>query len=271
MLETIENVLLEGGADPVLERSELKERTREEFDRLMESHRKTVSERDQSERARRELELQVRALKKDLHEQNAKLQREIDRIAPQVRFSEDSLATMETRLRGVLDETLRDVRREGMPADKAGLSKVERSLQDVVDQTMQEERDKAQAQAAEVRDLEVERLQHRIAKLNAALDTTESTLRNVAAAKEIDPGVASVYRGVQGPPGDDADGGRKQEMIKVVFVNNLLLRDKEVRPDDLEGIPPEYLISSGRFEAESPPESSRFAAPVEPVTDETAF
>lgn len=265
MIETIENVLLEGGADPVLGRDALLAKTREEFDRLLASHRQAESEREQAEVARANLEKQVRALKQELTEQNARLQHEIERSAPQVRFSEEALAAMEARVRAVLTDVVGEARREATGGDGAQL---ERRLQGVVDEILQEERDKARARALEVRDLEVERLQRRIAKLNRALGDTESTLAQVAASKQIDPGVASSYDRVQGPAADSVNAERKQELIKVVFVNNLLLRDRPVQASDLEGIPPGLLISTDRPAYEA---SGVDSAPLDPTTDETAF
>jgi len=67
----------------------------------------------------------------------------------------------------------------------------------------------------------VELLERRIAKLTALLAQAEANLRRIAAAKSIDPGVASIYRGVQGLSEEDAALDLKRNLMQRIFQANL--------------------------------------------------
>ena len=75
--------------------------------------------------------------------------------------------------------------------------------------------------AAEISDL----IKERIAKLTQSLQMTEEEMRRVAAAKNIDLGVASIYRSVQGLDGGDAQFERKKELMSDIFAANLELKE----------------------------------------------
>jgi len=67
-------------------------------------------------------------------------------------------------------------------------------------------------------------LERRVAKLTESLGITEAELKRVAAMKNIDLGISSIYRNVQGLSGDEAGAETKKEMLKNVFESNLALR-----------------------------------------------
>jgi hypothetical protein len=71
---------------------------------------------------------------------------------------------------------------------------------------------------------QIELLQRRLAKLGQSLELTEEELRRVMAAKSIDPGVASIYRTVQGLSVEQADAELKKEMMAKIFEANFELR-----------------------------------------------
>ncbi|MEX1023930.1 MAG: hypothetical protein WD226_02530 [Planctomycetota bacterium] len=72
---------------------------------------------------------------------------------------------------------------------------------------------------------QIDRLERRVRKLTDNLGTTEEELRRVAAMKNIDLGVSSIYRDVQGLSADDPGSGAKKEMLKVLFEANVALRE----------------------------------------------
>jgi hypothetical protein len=72
--------------------------------------------------------------------------------------------------------------------------------------------------------LETENQERRVAKLVKSLEQTEAVLARVAAAKAIDPGVASIYDSVQGLSGLDAALEKKKELLVHIFEANLALR-----------------------------------------------
>lgn len=71
---------------------------------------------------------------------------------------------------------------------------------------------------------QIQRLERRVAKLNQSLGATEGELKRVAAMKNIDLGVSSIYRKVQGLSDDDEGAGAKKEMLKNLFDANVALR-----------------------------------------------
>ena len=74
---------------------------------------------------------------------------------------------------------------------------------------------------------QIANLERRVAKLTKSLDTTEAELKRVAAMKNIDTGVASIYRTVQGLSGDDDDFEQKSAMLANIFEANLALQGKD--------------------------------------------
>ena len=63
-------------------------------------------------------------------------------------------------------------------------------------------------------------------KLTDLLDVTETELKRVAAMKDIDTGIASIYRTVQGIGVDEEGAEVKQELMKSIFEANLALLGK---------------------------------------------
>lgn len=79
------------------------------------------------------------------------------------------------------------------------------------------------AQMAEHRG-EVENFERRIAKLTESLELTEEELKRIAAAKNIEVGVGSIYRTVQGLNLGDDDYETKKELMSCIFAANLELQ-----------------------------------------------
>jgi hypothetical protein len=103
----------------------------------------------------------------------------------------------------------------------------ERMLELVIDTVTAERKQGEEARRA-LRDREVENLQRRIQKLSETLTTTEHKLRHVAAMKNIDDGVSSVYREVQGLADGDDQRSRKKELMAEIFAANLRLQKRPV-------------------------------------------
>jgi len=70
----------------------------------------------------------------------------------------------------------------------------------------------------------IDNLERRVAKLTESLGLTEAELKRVAQMKNIDLGVASIYRNVQGLSADEAGAEQKKEMLKNIFESNMALR-----------------------------------------------
>lgn len=80
------------------------------------------------------------------------------------------------------------------------------------------------------RDLRIELLERRVAKLMAMLDVSEEELRRVRSARQVDVGVPSIYREVQGLSTEAADQEKKRDMMRSIFEANLALRAKAKNP-----------------------------------------
>ena len=70
----------------------------------------------------------------------------------------------------------------------------------------------------------VDTLERRISKLMRTLDDTEEVLGRVAQMKDLETGIESVYRKVQGLSPDEADRDLKLDLMKTIFQANLELR-----------------------------------------------
>lgn len=80
------------------------------------------------------------------------------------------------------------------------------------------------------RDLKIDLLERRLAKLMSMLDVTEDELRRVQAAKQVDIGQPSIYRQVQGLSATETQQERKRDMMRSIFEANLELRKQAKRP-----------------------------------------
>jgi GGDEF domain-containing protein len=107
------------------------------------------------------------------------------------------------------------------------IEELERQILALASKELFEERHKAiQAEVAEHQG-QIDVLQRRIAKLTKVLGMTEADLRKVMAMKNIDEGVASIYRTVQGLEDGDAMREAKQAMMADIFQANLALQKAE--------------------------------------------
>jgi hypothetical protein len=84
-----------------------------------------------------------------------------------------------------------------------------------------QERDDAVARYRDDMTGRVAQLERRIAKLMKSLEETESVLNRVSAMKDLEIGIESMYRTVQGLGTEESDRERKLEMMKNIFEANL--------------------------------------------------
>ncbi|TAJ13020.1 MAG: hypothetical protein EPO68_13400 [Planctomycetota bacterium] len=78
--------------------------------------------------------------------------------------------------------------------------------------------------SAEAHQRQIDLLERRIAKLNGLLERTEQALQRIAAMKYVDPGIASIYRGVQGLSADAEALASKRDLLEKIFQANLELK-----------------------------------------------
>ncbi len=188
---------------------------REEFLKLLERTKDLEKARDEAERVRKELEGQVDTLRLQLKETEARLQEERARIKETV----EAQALLEE---AKLAEAVRSLFRnwEG----EKDLSLLREEVIGLVSAHVVQERNKALAAAMEERDEEAQRLRRRVAKLAGSLEKAEEALRNYARNGQIDQGISSVFRTIQGLSPVDPDFKRKKEVLKDIFLSNLELQ-----------------------------------------------
>lgn len=110
--------------------------------------------------------------------------------------------------------------------DRALAEKLRNEFLNMALQNLAKERQQAMgAESSEERNEYVDKLERRISKLNDQLGLTEEELRRVMAMKNIDPGLSSIYRTVQGLSPDDGQKDLKKEMMKQIFDANVEMQD----------------------------------------------
>ena len=73
---------------------------------------------------------------------------------------------------------------------------------------------------------EIEQLNRRIAKLTGSLEATEQEIARLRTLKDVDDGVESIYRDVQGLDDSDARAEIKKELMGAIFKANMDLQGK---------------------------------------------
>jgi len=77
---------------------------------------------------------------------------------------------------------------------------------------------------------EVDTLERRIVKLTLQLEQTEAKLLRLAALKDVDAGISSIYRSVQGVSPEEEAQAAKRSLLREIFQANLELKSAMARP-----------------------------------------
>lgn len=259
------------------EREQLENEAKKEFFELLAKHKKLEQEKTQAEETRDLLQKQVNVLNSELDKQQRALAEENKRHknANEANFSETSFEKMAEHIRSLFKDLVDDERRQALAefgeSALPGMDALEDKLGEVLSGLISSERERTLEESQAAHKQRVQILEARIAKLNSALTNTEDALRKVAAMKEIDHGVASIYDAVQGLALDDGDYERKSELLKIVFLENLQLQGKDITEEDKDVVDieePERVDAEPNFDM-----LDGFAAPldVESLTSESAF
>ena len=76
------------------------------------------------------------------------------------------------------------------------------------------------------RNREIDLLQRRVGKLSVSLEQSEKRMAELAALKNVDPGISSIYREVQGLDAQDTLFKKKSALMVDIFKANLALQKK---------------------------------------------
>lgn len=108
--------------------------------------------------------------------------------------------------------------------DGAGLAGLEREVLATLQRTLDDARPRPRTQA-EVQSA-IRELEARVAELRRMLDASEQELERMIREKSVDPGLASLYRGVQGLDPGEKNYAQKKELLSVIYQANVdLLRE----------------------------------------------
>jgi GGDEF domain-containing protein len=111
------------------------------------------------------------------------------------------------------------------------IESLQTQIVDLAVKELYEERRKAvAAQMAEHR-RQTDQLEKRIAKLTSILGVTEEELKRVMAMKNIDAGVASIFRTVQGLTAEDAQAETKKALMSEIFKQNVSFQKRAETAD----------------------------------------
>jgi diguanylate cyclase (GGDEF)-like protein len=103
---------------------------------------------------------------------------------------------------------------------------LQRAVIDLVLQNIELVRAEVTSGELEERNRQIDTLERRVRKLAGILELTENELRRVAAMKDVDPGISSIYRSVQGLSGAEQDYQLRRALMNEIFKANLELRDR---------------------------------------------
>jgi len=201
-----------------IERDAVADATKAEFLRLLRSNEDLQRQKSEIERQKDAVEEELDALRRELGDRQRDLQLRLDEGALDVaaRYEGENAAIAQR-----VDEVLRALRRQGEGVDVQG------RIVELVLELVSGERRSAEAARSALRDREVENLQRRITKLNETLGQTERRLQTVTATRQVDQGISSVYREVQGVDPQDELRERKKELMAEIFKANLALHRRK--------------------------------------------
>jgi hypothetical protein len=115
---------------------------------------------------------------------------------------------------------------EKLGVDTAESQAIEAELEERALVLLEEARRRAAAAQIRLRDDHIEQLERRITKLVQSLEQTEQILNRVAAMKNIDIGVASLFRVVQGLAQDEPNRELKRQLMETIFKANVEFQQK---------------------------------------------
>jgi len=203
-----------------IEREAVAESTKAEFLRLLRSNEDLQREKSEVERARERAEEEIDLMRRELAQKQGalKLKLEQDAVELATRYEGEN-----AEIAAKVSEVVRSLADGSGEADQGT---VEERLMALVMDVVGGERKSADTARKALQDREVGNLQRRIKKLNDTLATTEQRLAKVSAMKDVESGISSIYREVQGLDEGDSQAGKKKELMADIFKANLKLQKR---------------------------------------------
>jgi hypothetical protein len=161
-----------------------------------------------------EVESELDRLRLELEDQMREVERRGERFAEE----QDKLAERRSRefAQRIQEVFAREERGESQ-------LRLEREMIALAMRQIEEWRDGTLAKELTESKRQVDNLERRVRKLSELLNVTESELKRVASMKNVDTGISSIYRSVQGIGDEDSNAEVKKELMKSIFEANLAL------------------------------------------------
>jgi hypothetical protein len=202
------------------ERAEVADATKEEFLRLLRSNEDLKRSHDSLLREKQEVDSEADALRLELQQLRAEVaERMAEAQSQELARYEGEDAEIDSDLQAVFEGV------EGVAAGGDSADFRDR-VRELVMQVVGRERRRATESVETARNREVELMQRRISKLQKSLDVTEKRLQEVAKMKNVEDGIASIYREVQGLSDGSDQFERKRGLMDDLFKANLALQRK---------------------------------------------
>jgi GGDEF domain-containing protein len=166
--------------------------------------------------------------------QAREVERELDRLREEVEGQIQEIQQVQEKLfadvedkeklwgNQLVSRVIELFRRE--PEHSEGLLRVEKEVIALLQDELATWRESSTASRMIESQRQIDMLERRVAKLTESLGLTEAELKRLAKLKNIDLGIASIYRDVQGLRSDADNYEQKKEMLKNIFEANVALR-----------------------------------------------
>lgn len=171
-----------------------------------------------------ELVQELEALRERPSRESAVVERRQQRV--QEHKQQDAL------IEGAIGEVLGVLAGRMSPEAGGEVLKVQGKVVEICLALIRDERQRALAAEVTAHDRQVEMLERRLAKMVEALRRAEDALRHVRSLKQVDDGIESIYRVVQGLDVGAEDAARKKELLSAIFAANVELRAQVAASDE---------------------------------------
>lgn len=159
----------------------------------------------------------VDLIKEELHSQAKEIRQQ------QKSYFEDKASLEEKWGRDLIEKVIAAFHSESDISEAT--MRLEQNVLKVVSSEVESLKESSALRALAESQQQIDNLERRITKLTTSLDVTEKELKRVASMKNVDTGVASIYRSVQGL-GDGEDSEQKRGMLQDLFDANVAFRQE---------------------------------------------
>lgn len=168
--------------------------------------------------------LQARDVETEVDRLRAELENQIQEIKQHQASVGQKDTEEEAWARGLIQQVLDSFQAE--PDQNESVVRLKKQVISLLTREMRAWRETSTVTQLLANQRQIDQLERRVRKLTDSLGVTERELKRVMAMKNIDVGVASIYRTVQGLEGDDDGAEQKRDMLKNIFEANLALRSE---------------------------------------------